>query len=490
MADAQQQARAAMEEVVTREMMRAGLGFMEPGRKAAMVSSIVAGMPNEDAQAFRDMLEMGDGMNPNITREDVAASPREIFGKPLVEIYDAQRRGWDDYGFTQDKVDKLGRLPGPRELSQGGREAWEWKRRRELTDALMGAGKKANEERDRQQANMNWPQRNSSWQDIRAGLLEDAVRDYQSGEGRTHGQSGWLGSMSNPEYAFGNFMVNVMQPTSDAAYMQYHDEAMNEYPEMPDSPLQDLSYMARAVGNYVGNYIPKAKDLADARTAANKIEPLIPGDNSPAEGRKLLARLAASDAPTYDELHRMQTGAYPSYAGSSAATFLNGLIDPSFLASVPAARAAVMAGKMLAGAGLRMPSNIGRAIAKYGVSVAKDARALAKQGVLQGAKSELVGELPSNAGINSAAAFGPHLNKPKEEEQQEFPPLPDNFLAGGNARTDLNVRDEETGGWRPETDEEFNARMDTKLRDYRGLLPRTPAILRQLPQSPLPQKPN
>lgn len=510
--DSEGQVRAAVNEAVNQELMRAGVGYEAlPGwRRKALIDSLMSGEPDENAKQLLEVLQIGDGLSMD-GREDIQKryGDMHLFGVPAEEIWDNQRRGWDDYGWTQEKVDKLGRLPEARELSRGGREAWNWKRRRDFLEAIAGHKAKAQEsakvhrgQQDAYTFGLNRALESDS--DVqsqkRLALMRSALRDYDANRDRTHGESGWDGALQNPEYAVGNAMTNYLTPTQEAAWKMFYDsfspEAAGE-----QSPMENDDILAV----FAKDYMTEAKDLADNRTRAYAVEPSILKGRTPADSRKLLAGLSQADVPNYDEWHRMTTGQYPTYAGSSVMTFLNGLLDPSLPLGSLAAKGAVATGKAMAGAGLKAGAMnnasgllglLSRGLTKYGVSVAKDARPLSKMGMLAGGLSEFADEGLTNVGLNAGLVAYDESEQPTKVNERTSPPLPNPLAYGNTARTDMyvwdpkaEVKDQKTGqvsygNWVEESQRDFERRMLEKNAARQQSKRITHRIHKEFPQAP------
>lgn len=295
-----------------------------------------------------------------------------------------------DAGWTKPDIDLLGRAKETRELSPSGRRRDMHLRNRELLNALMSPGAS-----DQQKNFAAW-----NWNDQK---------------GRTHGTSGWIGATQNPEYAVGAALQHFFQPASDAAYFQWSGQ---EPPSIEDRVAERFNGPMAKIGGVVRRFItqhyPAALDLARARAAANAVERVIPAGMTRKEGNRAIERLALKgDGPTFDEMWRLKYGKYPSYALSTLATFGNGMLDPSLLATGPAAKAATTFGKLLMGAGKAGLGSGGlggaalRGLYHYGKSVAKDAAPLARAPVLKAALKEGAEETPTNAGIMAALAQWP-----------------------------------------------------------------------------------
>ena len=329
-------------------------------------------------------------------------------------------------GWTDKDVALLGRNPESRELSPEDRRLDMHLRNRELRDSLLAAPEGENRELHQNAAANAWRDKN----------------------GRTHGTSGWLGSLQNSEYPLGAMWNYALQPFGDAAHFQFSGQAPPSKDELAAEviagPMARLGGIAR---RYAGHYL-SALNLASARAAANKVARVLPAGMDRAEGHAAIERAANAGGPNFDEWYRLKYGQYPSYAGSALAVFGNGMMDPSLLVTGPAAKAATFVGKALMSAGKAGFGAGGlrgaalRGLYHYGESVAKDAAPLARYPMLQAALKEGVEETPANAGIMAALATWPKS-------------IVEAFTPGNKARTDLY--DPETG--EPMSDSKFLQKM-------------------------------
>ena len=345
------------------------------------------------------------------------------------------------HGWTDQEIKNLGRNPEPRELSPAGRQRDMHIRNRELLGALMAPG-------------------------LGAGNTFTAADDWRSKSGRTHGTSGWMGALANPEYTAG-WVVNPMNIMADAAHFQFSGQD----PPSKAEAAAERGAMARLGGifrRYVTKHIPAAMDWNDWRQNANKVEPIIPKGMDREQWAKLQKDMKHAEGPTFDEWYRLKYGQYPSYALSTAAVFGNGMIDPSYAITGPAAKAATMLGAGLMKAGAHGLASGGlknaalRTAYNYGKSVAKDAAPMARQGAVRAGLSEATEEFPTNVGL--MAAFANMLPKSVTEA----------FAGGNKYRRDLyKPRRDQQGDWIlndrgqvalfEETPEEFEANIQPKL---------------------------
>lgn len=329
--------------------------------------------------------------------------------------------------WTRERIEQLGRNPEPRELSPEGRAAYSRNANLKFLNSLLG-GERG--ETGKYNAGIDW-------------------HDRWGSSGKTHGESGWIGAMTNPEYKFGSAVNYVFQPVSDAAHMQFSGQqppSKNELAaEVISGPMARLGGIAR---RFVTRHLPDALDLADARAAANRVERVIPAGMTIEQGNEALDRARDSGGPNFDEWYRLKYGEYPPYALSSAAVFGNGMLDPSLLVTGPAAKVATGVGRALMHAGKYglMGGGLGnaalRGLYSYGKSVAKGAGALAKYPAIQAALKEGAEEGPFNAAIMGASAA-----------VHGTPEFIDWFTPGTKQRTDLYV------DGKPQGDADFLRKM-------------------------------
>lgn len=487
-----QRAYLAVGDAVDKELARAGISLPDE-RRANIIEGIMGaahgGELNADANNFRALVELGQAIGDRALPEHFKkAGIDSLFGKPVIDIHANQRQGWGGYGWTQEKINKLGRMPEPRELSEDGRAAWEWKRRKDLLESLAGDSgvDSRTGEAERAMGSMNsrigLPTNREA---IRRSLLSKGIDSYEQQRGRTHGESGWLGSLQNPEYVAGH-VVAGMNALPEALWRQYRAGADNKtapkwHVDLASLPAYgteqgNLALAGLAVGDLVANHLPDTLDHQDVQAAANMVEPLVVRGQSPEDSAKTL-RAAADAVPlNYDEHYYKQHGTFPSYAGSSAATFFNGLLDPSIFATGPAAKAAALAGKGLRLAGVASRGSLIRPLlSAYGRSVYRDAATLAKYPILAAAAKETADEAPTNAGLMAAFGLGPRIGQPDDESMRTESPLPSDWMSPGvEARKDLWHRVERKmpdgtsvySSYRPKTDEEIRAEIAKKEAAY------------------------
>lgn len=439
-------ARIRVQQVIEDELARAGVE-LPPEQVQQITQGFLAGEARGDTLQMMQLLELGQGRgmtpeNQGVPREAADAyGDHKIFGHDAEDIWERQREGWDGYGWTDAKIRHLGRNPEPRELSLGGRQASGWQANFNLMDSLLKQGEAI--EREAAQRDMG-----QLPDGARGRFLAGLMSQHDKARKQTHGESGWLGAMVNPEYAAGS-AFQAMSAVPDAAAMQALDTAdPRENPYHIPEHLKS-SWLTDPVGNlghqavqFFGHYLPKAFARNEAIGLSNAIEPTLPVGEAPAEGNREIAGAAERRNLSLDELTRLQTGQYPSYAASSAATLLNGLLDPSLAATGPAAHLTHTIGRGLSGAGRSIGKGTlgGNFLRRWGSNLMRDASWAKQYPYAAAAMREAGDELPFGAGIQGAAAAA----------SGTMPPVSKWFTASNEARTDMPQ----------ETQEEFARRME------------------------------
>ena len=499
----------AAADVVDKELSRAGISLPDE-RRAGIIEGLVGAAqgvpiePGSDAAQFRALVEMGQVIGERPSPEDFRnAGITDLFGydASLDSLHANQRQGFGGYGWTQEKIDKLGRMNNARELSEDGRSAWEWKRRKDLLDSLVSTGDSAESGVQSAEkamalsggvgAAMAPPDKES----IRRSLLDKAIGEYEQQRGRTHGESGWLGSMQNPgEYTAGK-VISGMNALPEAAWRQVAASKSSRPPSnfaataAAGGTSMPYSVSEQGQPELLTKHLPDALDHASVQAASRRVEPLVMRGQTPEQSAEALNEVANATPLTYDEHYYKQHGTYPSYLHSSAATFLNGLLDPSVLATGPAARVATSVGRGLRMAGVASRgSRIRPLLSAYGRSVYRDAAPLAKYPILAAALKETAEETPTNAGLMGLFGVAPKLNQPADETMRTESPLPtDWFSSGVDARKDLWKQDPETGKWAAPSDDEIRAGIAEREKAAANAPARGSWMLQTMPTGPSKQ---
>lgn len=433
--------------------------------------------------------------------------------KLLVEL---ASRPAPEAGWTDQDIKKLGRTPKKFELSDAGQARDSHLQDQELLRSVASA---------------DHPN---------SVAVTSAAASRAAKEGRRYGESGWIGAIQNPEYAFGN-VATGLQTTGDAAWSQASDHSPDHSlgPVRDDgtqekitgyhhpifgwvddgtwdpakskttagailaSPLQGIG----AAQKFLFHYLPAAADRRDMLSAANKVERILPAGTDRQEGNRLIDQTAQAAEPNFDDWYRSKFGENPSYALSSGAVFLNGLLDPTLLAGAPAAKASVMAGKALNAFGKGLSGGMVRdLIRQYGLSTVRASLGYSKYPILSGALKEAVDEGPTNVGVMAGLSLGPEaaseratlIEQPDGTSLYSRPHVPGygpdegaSMFGGGKNRTDLlrPVKDAEGNlmGFKHETDEEFARRMEENATQGKALRQGTPGLMQQIENSKIRQ---
>lgn len=311
-----------------------------------------------------------------------ASHPDVVRFRQAVKSTPAPEPGW-----TKERIQQLGRNPEPRELSPAGRAAAQRNQNLKLLDSLLSPTSTGH---DKLNAHATWENEGGA-------------------SGKTHGESGYLGALGNPEYTAG-WVLNNLQPWADAAWMQASGQNAPGEQTLAAERYNPLKKIAGVTGRYFG-HLADAADLADARAMASRVERVIPEGMSIKEGNKALEQSAEAGGANFDDWYRKKYGDWPSYALSSAAVFGNGLIDPTLPASG-------IAGALTRGAAR---PGLGSALKTAGKIAAH----------------ETVDELPTNVAVMAATAALPQIGQSSDPLKRTMPHLPTNWLGGGADRTDL-----------------------------------------------------
>jgi len=407
-------------------------------------------------------MQMG---HPEFTPED---DRQRAFQQDMLDGENGEG-AYEGMAWRPHQVEALGRQPEPRELSPGGKQLHGMNSRIDFLDKL----RKAHEGHVPGFFEDPWGAIKSRIS-TKEKLIADALSDYQNSQTQTHGHSGWLGALTNPEYFLGNGITQTMQPFSEAASAHASDPKSNwNHPDWIGNPdsldpndrptwenlparlLQLPALLATSAPEYFTKHLPAAADQADAARIFNKVNPQLnlpkemsglDADKQVHEGRSLYAKLSGLDA---DDEYRMRNREFPSMAVSQLMSMGNGLIDPTMLAFplATAAKSAATGAKVTARGVLKgLASHAGEeATEEMFQSPALQVPMLAHQDAVDDA--------------SEAAGYG------RGRGNMNWNPL-----ASGDDRTDLHVQDPKTGEWRPERHDEFDARVG-KLHADRAAAP-------------------
>lgn len=422
-------ARIRAREVIADELGRAGIPYSEEFLHSLADAYLAGDASNSNVVEMQRLIDMGQGKGRTAANQGVpyeeAVVTEPFFGAHDPEItWQNQRAGWDGHGWTGEKIRQYGRNPEPREMSAGGRRANTWAANQQFLSGLLKAKERGTEAHSRESGaiagqTFGLVSNPSTADEYVAREMRALADEHNRVRSQTHGESGWLGAIENPEYMAGYVANTIMQPFADAASLQWNDPS-------PRKPGQPHHWMDR----YTNVYYPKAAALATARRMARMVEPVMPAGKGVEEGNWILADLASRTGPSFDLEFRKKFGFWPSYALSSLAWFGNALLDPTLLAS-PAApkvaqaigKAALRAGNSLAPRLLAPGQSLGdlyKAAAKLAHpdwGGTKEAMQAVNAARTRGAKAELAGMLGIPTGRQSSAlsdslrSYGLHLRK-------------------------------------------------------------------------------
>jgi hypothetical protein len=356
---AEQRALLRVQQVIGDELARAGLSAPD-GFVAGVAQKFVNGVSDRDTQLIMDLVWLGQGEggadNQGVSREN---AKYVRLGRAIdpAQVWESQRENWDGYGWNRQKIEALGRRPQDRELSRGGRAAKGWTANLRLLDGLL----KQPEAIDREER-PNYaggpggsPPPAPSPEQARRSVLGKLVGGHSRLRGQTHGESGWMGSMTNREYPVGA-VLDAVQPFSEAAWNWARDLKPNE--ETLDFQAGWIPQGAKSEKSLVEHYAD-ARIAQDIRAEASRVEPTVPeryqdGRPSVAAGSRELMDRFRNQQPTYDDWYRNKYGQYPGYLHSSLATLANAAADPSVVAFPAAAKITNQIGRSLMAAGKAM----------------------------------------------------------------------------------------------------------------------------------------
>lgn len=409
--DPRLEAKLAAHQATIAELERTGQYDNPNIDRQAIMSALMDGPQDahqkQQLAAFADMVEIGnpdtnmEALDDPNTKWDETPAP---FGMKAEDLRKSMLDGYEGRGWSQDDVDKAGRMPRNRELSPGSRQFQEIDRRNILLKRLIDS-QASPEQEPNTHGHITPSSRVSDTSFGPARISKEAVRDravkeFDRTRGQKFGESGYMGAMENPEYLAGRVMNNVLNPMVDRLQYYIHDGD-----SMADSRVhRDERQAALAASRAVSPLLPynpegyeeKDKAFNEVRGIADKISPI-----------------------SYDQHYRQKTGAYPSLAGSHLATFAENLVDPMTALTV------------------------GSGIAK--TAVKGEVGAIGKSLLLSNAEEPLMyGGL-----VGGMTAATPGAAKS----------LPNPFQSGNLARTDLYKQYEPTGEFRPETPGEFDKSM-------------------------------
>jgi len=448
--EGQEEQRNAIYSMVHSEASRAGLIGRQDGNGLSqsdiedITRRLYWNKPDETTHWFRSVMRLGRTMDlddntldpvigadgQGVPRPSEEEDPTGFFG----EIWDNQRRDWDGYGWTNEKVAKLGRQPESYELSPGGREAWGRRGNERLFNDLLNP-KKQQEDSRRTTASISARLLGRSFGDKRpasaavSGIsraaarppengrhypVGDAVARWQKEQDRTHGEGGYMGLITNPGENTLAAAMNSMQFFSDAAWNSVNSKQGQWLIDRLLAAAASAGggeYTPRPYHELVGTETPVRKAAETWRTnqwLPIGAEPIIPFGSTPAEGHREILGVSAAP-PTFDQEYNQATGEWPSYFGSGLATFANGFLDPSIVVAPAVRKGLLSAGQGLLKQSLLKPTMTARAttgIGRYLVDKNLSAKGSLWPLVLREAGEELPASAALQAGFVGLATQG------------------------------------------------------------------------------------
>ena len=445
---------SAVMEAITRDLERAGLLGKGINRTELMKALLDPNVTTPEEKQFHDLQEIGDPDKRHVALPENSA----VFGEDANTIrakMDSEfiGRGWSPEDLAtlpkhpmSDYVEggiKRSR-PEPKQLSPGGRQADEYRRRRDLIqgitnpttaqkvgryipDGLLSDGKDTMFSLDRN--------------------FDDPVKAFENERNRKYGTSGFQGAMENPEYNFGWYNNNAATPVADTIqYVQHEGEEI-------------VPAMGRANERRQALAMSKAVD---------PVLPNVPGETYDRASReKLLAGLrpvADNMRPkTHDMSFREKHGYYPGYAGSMATDFAQNIPEAATLftggVGIKAGIKAFMKslGKEMLTEDL--PAWLGIVGGSH-LSADKNA-----------AKTPAWKDWNASRGVDLVGSkFGKDSSEYKDAVNQS-----------NNARTDLYRQDDSTGKWRPETEDEFTQSVKDQVQTQMSAEGQFQKLKKQMP---------
>jgi hypothetical protein len=443
--------RSAIMETITRDLERAGLLSAGINRTELMNSLLDPNTESEDEKDFIRLQQLGDPDNRYQELDD-----REVVFGEDANIARAKMDGeFRGRGWVEGVDFKPGQRPAQMSLSPGGRQADEYRRRRDLIKGIREPG-------ILQRVGQYIPDGLLSSEHSAPTSLDryfdDPVKAFEAQRDRDYGTSGFTGAMENPEYTLGWYSNNFATPITNT-YQYVRRDGMD---------------LLSAAGS--------ADDRRQALAIGKRVDPIlpnVPGENYDRASReKLFAGLREmpdSMLPTtYDMKHRQDEGYYPGYPASKVTDFLENIPDVPTLVSTA----------------IGFPVNPARTMSWVGRELLEEApQYAAVAGGFQMAAGDDAAPTPWPKLYPGSPAAGWTSSEQAEfiknkfgKDSTEFQQAKDNANA---ARTDLYVRDPDNPEkWRPETDQEFkktaadhHARQFDSFREFRNtrsMMPSSP----------------
>jgi hypothetical protein len=423
--------KSAINEAVIREIERAGLFGNEKLDRQAITSALLDG-PQDDhqRQQLNDFAMMVDIGHPD-TDIDESFAP---FGLPAKELRKSMLAGQEGRGWSQEDVDKAGRLPRPRELSPGHRQFQEIDRRSKFLQGLI----KSHGAPESEPSTYNYGSPSGPMRVSRSAVQDRAADEFNRTRDQKFGESGWVGHMENPEYLTGRVMNNVLDPTMRKLQYLTHD----------NDTFEDADTHTR--------------ELREAQAASKVVSPLLPGNPRGFEDReaayKQVKGMADKMLPiSYDFSERERTGSYPSFVGSKMREFTENMADP------PTLLAALLTG------GVSLGGSFPAALAKSAKAIQtlpRLASVYTKNAARAGKAASKVGATVGNViGPEEGPLFAGIQGTVYASDKNLMDSVPGNVFSSGNlARTDLYEQGPD-GKPREQSQDEFMKSYNKKLQE-------------------------
>lgn len=405
---------SAVMEAVIRDLERAQLLDKGIDKTALMKALLDPNVTTEDEKDFVRLQQLGD---PDKVGEKLDPDTT-VFGQDADLVRsnmhrEFKGRGWvEGVDYTPDKP------PAAMQLSPGGKQADEYRRRRDL---IQGVTSPTMAQKIGQYIPDWLLSTASSAPTSLDRYFDDPVKAFEGQRDRDYGTSGFTGAMENPEYGFGWYSNNTATPISDTIQYMSHDGLdIQSAAEAAEQRRQAMA-MGKGVDPILPN-IPGVEYDRDARETALGVLRELPESMRPMNG---------------DMSFRKKHGYYPSYLDSGVSNFAENI--PDALTAVTTAIGIPMGPKAFA-------SWFGKELLEEAPQYAAVASAFKASAGDEAPPTPQYSDWGQSRGVGSVKSrFG--------ESSPEYLQARDR---ANNARTDLYIRDSETKKFRPETDEEFD----------------------------------
>jgi hypothetical protein len=420
---------SALLEAINRDLERAGVTGVNRGN---LIKALLdPGTMTQDENDFLRLQQLGD---PDYR---AGAEPgEELFGQDAAGLDAKMKEEFLGRGWSPDDLKTLPKhpmdgyvkggikvVPQGRQLSPGGRQADEYRRRRELIQGVTSPSLSQKIGRFIPDALLSTEESAPTSLDRN---FDDPVKAFEAQRNRKKGTSGNVAAMENPEYNFAWYSNNFAQPFTDTIQYSMHEG------EQPQFAME------------------RANERRQALAAGKAVDPILPnfGGKYDRERKESLFS-ALRSAPdhmrpmTYDMSFRNEYGYYPSYFDSHATEFAQNL--PDFPTLVSAAMGIPLGWKALAGFATRESAE---EIPTYAAIV----------GGQQAIAGDAANPIPRLTDWQ-ASDYVPNAKYKFGENSPEFAAAKE---AANKARTDLYTRDSYEAPPRPETEEEFKQSVEDK----------------------------